>query len=206
MIDFSFIDPNVQRIRLKKDQLNIMVLAYLRTFLKTVFFKQEQADESNSKVLLTKPVNLYFERYVFKYYASILGLIKRAAEKSSTLAEDTQMLQEKNYTSFEEYMALVYRTERKTIIYSQIHLVNMVQEVLKGSEEAAKEGPVAYRELIIKQTLFESSEKNLIDDQKDGDDKDTWFKDWEHRYYWRRMINGEYFRDVRKMIEGGNYL
>ena len=92
-------------------------------------------------MLLTKPVNLYFERYVFKYYYQILSMVKAKEEKITSLAVDTQMLQEKSYDSFEEYMALVYRTERKTIIYSQIHLVNMAQEVLKEAENVVKEGP-----------------------------------------------------------------
>jgi len=68
-------------------------------------------------------------------------MVKAKEEKITSLAVDTQMLQEKSYDSFEEYMALVYRTERKTIIYSQIHLVNMAQEVLKEAENVVKEGP-----------------------------------------------------------------
>ena len=74
-------------MRLKKDQLNELLMSYLRTFLKPNFFKG-QKERSNNSIMLTKPVNLLFERYVMKFYHSILTLLKTKDEQITTLAQD----------------------------------------------------------------------------------------------------------------------
>ena len=148
MIDFDRKAQNCQQIRLKKDQLNDMMLAYLRTFLKPNFFKKRES--GNTSIMLGKPVNLVFERYVMKFYHSVLTLLKQHDEQTTTLVDDNKILQEKTHNSFEEYMAIIYRIERKSIIYNQIQLVDKIQELLKGAEEAVLESPAAYRALVIK--------------------------------------------------------
>jgi hypothetical protein len=125
-----------------------MMLAYLRTFLKPNFFKKRES--GNTSIMLGKPVNLVFERYVMKFYHSVLTLLKQHDEQTTTLVDDNKILQEKTHNSFEEYMAIIYRIERKSIIYNQIQLVDKIQELLKGAEEAVLESPAAYRALVIK--------------------------------------------------------
>ena len=55
-----------------------MLLSYLRSILRKSFFDDKGADfeEAKKKVLLTRPKNLFFERYVFKFYQGILDFIK----------------------------------------------------------------------------------------------------------------------------------
>jgi len=45
----------------------------------------------------------------------------------------------------------------------------------------------------------------LIDEAEKNEKTEEWRKDWEYRFYWRRLINAEYFRDIRLIIEGGEY-
>ena len=64
-------------------------------------------------------------------------------------------------------MAVTYRMERKIIIRSQIHLVNMVQTILSKCEmvlkpEAGMDHDGCYRALILEMTEYEQSEKKGI--------------------------------------------
>lgn len=69
MVNFTGGDFVMQPIRFKKDQLNEMTLAYLRSVLKSSFFKAESITAlAGRKVLLTLPRNLAYEKHVFKFY------------------------------------------------------------------------------------------------------------------------------------------
>jgi hypothetical protein len=67
-------------------------------------------------------MNLEFEKYVFKFYKDVLEYIRVRFEKQSTLEHDIQLLTGietgRAPLSFEAWMALIYRSERKKIIFS----------------------------------------------------------------------------------------
>lgn len=120
MIDFKGVGKMCQRIRFKSNILNDTLMSYLRSVLKQSFF----ANTSNAKIrdygsirriLLTRPVNLYFEKYCISYYSDILSYIKSNIEKSSSLEKDLIILNDQTlpYTT---RMAIVYRSEKKKII------------------------------------------------------------------------------------------
>lgn len=115
MCDFIGSAKMLQPVRLKRDQLNEMTLAYLRSVLKQSFFKAESmAALTGRKVLLTVPKNLSYERYVMKFYQGILEFLKARDEKETTLIEDLDLLVEgpdKPVMSFQLRMAITFRSD-----------------------------------------------------------------------------------------------
>ena len=92
----------------------------MRSILRRSFFENKNnpdLEEAKKKILLTRPKNLYFERYVFRFYQGILDFIKLQNEKLSTLEDDLKLLEDPNM-GFEMRMAVTYRAERKIIIRS----------------------------------------------------------------------------------------
>jgi len=78
-------------------------------------------------------------------------------------------------------MAVLYRSERKKILYSQLHLIEKIQTFLEKAEEAYKTSGKAYQSLIMDLTAQETKEK---EDLK-GNEKAL--RTWEELYYWRRL-------------------
>jgi hypothetical protein len=76
MVEFDDSDRTAVQARLKRDQLNEVLLGYLRTMLKGVFFDNAKGSKdldkmmsaSSKKILLTRPKNLFFERFIMKTY------------------------------------------------------------------------------------------------------------------------------------------
>lgn len=96
----------------------------------------------NRRILLTRPAILPYELYVFDYYLQICNFVLSQLEKVATLEEDLELLKrgEPGHPGepidFEFRMAVVYRSEKKKIMRSQINLVTKIKEVLRGCEEA----------------------------------------------------------------------
>lgn len=61
-----------QEIRLKNNQLNSLLMSYWRSVCKKKFF---DGQEGVRKVLLTKPVNLFYERYCLIKYEELLQFL-----------------------------------------------------------------------------------------------------------------------------------
>ena len=81
-------------------------------------------------MLLTRPSWLPFELHVLEAYLEILSTLKQAYEIQTTLDQDKALLENTNL-SFEMRMVIIYRSERKKIIYNQIHLINLVKYVVE---------------------------------------------------------------------------
>ena len=60
-------NDNIQVVKLKLDQLNFTLIAYLRKVLQEQFYKGNEP----FKVLLTKPVDIDFEVYIMRHYTEI---------------------------------------------------------------------------------------------------------------------------------------
>ena len=90
---------------------------------------------------MTRPTNLFYEMYVFNLYLQIMNYLQDNLNKVATLEEDLELLQrgESNSTEepigFEYRMAVVYRSEKKKILRSQINLIKKVISVLNNIED-----------------------------------------------------------------------
>lgn len=84
MVDFRN-EHFTQEVRLKNDQINELLLSYFRSVLKASFFMKQKTQVDTKRILLTLPVNLYYERYCLQYYEQILDFLKANLEKHITL-------------------------------------------------------------------------------------------------------------------------
>ena len=57
-----------------------------------------------------------------------------------------------------------------------------------------------YRTLVMELTNKEKEDRENIGKSKEGKDKERDLKKWEHDYYWRRLINADYFKFVKVLI------
>ena len=82
----SFQDDTLLKCRLKKDQLNENVLAYFRATLNQNFFKTEAVHALTGRdVTLTRPKNLYYERFVFKFYQALIEFLTSVESNKTSL-------------------------------------------------------------------------------------------------------------------------
>ena len=77
-------------------------------------------------------------------------------------------------------MGIVYRSERKRIIRSQINLVYKVQQVLlKCANPMSKP---EFNKLVLEKTPAEEEQNDSAS------------------YWYRRLVNAEYFRDIADLV------
>lgn len=95
---------NTQVIRLKKHQLNLILIAYLRKSTSASFFTGSKP----SYILLSRPVDIKFEMSVLNHY---LWLIKVQLDlQKTTLERDLELLEDKSLSN-NMRMMIVYRVE-----------------------------------------------------------------------------------------------
>lgn len=110
-----------QYARLKTDQLSDKLLYFLRSVLRP-----------HADTLLTRPTSIEMELAVFSKYNQVLAYLLQLLEEDTTLEQDLKLMEhEKNFNML---MGIVYRSERKRIIHSQIHLVHMVTAILTACQ------------------------------------------------------------------------
>ena len=84
--------------------------------------------------LLTKPKDLDYEIFIFKKYEGLMKHILASREKRSgaTLEEDLHILKTKTCeeVGYMNWMAIVYRSEKKKIVKSNIDLCQFVIKLL----------------------------------------------------------------------------
>ena len=123
-------------------------MAYLRTVCKKSFFASLGAENKAlgearaKKILMTMPTNLYYERYVFTCYEQILLFMQDQLNKVATLEEDLAPPREGNGAEplgFQTRMLVLYRSEKKKIVRSQLNLVKKVASILDQIEKTIKE-------------------------------------------------------------------
>ena len=117
MVDFRN-EHFTQEVRLKCDQINELLLSYFRSVLKASFFKSSKFAASYKSILLTKPVNLFYERYCIQFYENLLDFLKANLEKQNNLEKDLELLRSGKDITWGTQMSLVYRIEKKKIIRS----------------------------------------------------------------------------------------
>ena len=85
------------------------------------------------KILMTKPTNLFYEMYVFNFYEQTLIYLQTELNKVTTLEEDLELLEDKpdqQPLNWMTRMAVVYRSEKKKILRSQLNIIKKVNSVL----------------------------------------------------------------------------
>ena len=91
MVDFRG-EHFAQEVRLKNEQLNELLMSYFRSVLKASFFTKQKKQTDLKRILLTLPVNLFYERYCIQYYEQILDFLKANLEKHVSLEQDLEQL------------------------------------------------------------------------------------------------------------------
>lgn len=72
--------------------------------------------------------------------------------------------------------------------------------MLEGAEKAVADGDEAYRKLVLELTDDESDRMertSLIEDEQKRTEK---LKKVREAYWFRRLLNAEYFRDIKKIV------
>ena len=94
LIDFTCQESDCQRILLKPDQINEVLAAYLRSRNKQKFFEVKESRNvmqnifKMPEVLISRPTNIEYEKYVFQQYMDVLQIIQTEFNKKSSLDDD----------------------------------------------------------------------------------------------------------------------
>jgi len=115
-------------------------------------------------------MNIEFEMLCLNRYKDIITYQHEVLEAPSTLEEDLDLLKSAQDSTDPEapklspnsYNALLYRTERKKIVRSQLDLINYLIQVVVQSEEIAsdmQEGAKKFEiDAVFKRIYFTKSE------------------------------------------------
>ena len=174
-----------------------------------------------SRVLLTRPQNLEFEKYVFGIYLTALKFVQDQLDRVATLEQDLEILQSGEPgspnppISFEYRMAVVYRSEKKKILRSQINLITKVIQVLRKAEEVlrpenaenSQDVSQAYTALLLEPTSIELELCQQVQENTDYTEakKEKELKKLEEEFFYRRVINSTYFQQLKTLILSHNY-
>ena len=122
-------EDHIQEIQLKKNQLNEILIAYLRSLKKRTFFGKN----SNyiNKTSLCRINDLKFELHVMDGYRSFIKHFLTQNEKITTLEQDKEILKQIDpRTEWNKKMAVLYRSEKKKILHSQMEIADFVINIL----------------------------------------------------------------------------
>ena len=121
-------------MHLKNNQLNVVLLAYLRSLLKKAYYGAKTEDV----VRLTRVTDLKFELYCLEFYEQLVNHLVETYEQFSTLEHDMDLLS-KPFDSYYRKMAVLFRSERKKIIRSQRTVVRFVIKLIQKTIEFHEE-------------------------------------------------------------------
>lgn len=114
-------------------------------------------------VLLTKPRDLDYELFIFKKYEGLMRhlLEKKERRTGATLEEDLLTLKQTDL-DYMRRMAIVYRTEKKKILRTQIDLCEYVIRILKALlfKQATRESITLseFHKICMEKTTIEKEE------------------------------------------------
>ena len=98
-------------------------------------------------------------------------------------------------------MAVVYRSEKKKIIVSQINLLKQTLSILERAESVLAGGDTdesnqAYKQLLLEETPTEAEWRTAIENNPEIDEvkKEKKLKSLEESFYYRRIINATYYK------------
>lgn len=110
-------------------------------------------------------------------------------------------------------MAVVYRSEKKKILRSQMNVVKIVLNVLQNCEQVLTDPNEAdkslnYTQLILAETEHEQKWRSSVETSPSmtAEEKTKEMAKLEEYFYYRRIINATYFKQVKTMILSGDYI
>ena len=176
-------------------------MCYLRSLLKEVYLRQKRIKKG--KLLLTRIVDLEFERKCLDRYLQVITYQTHQLEKGTTLEADqellsgeTELAKEVNLTS-EQKFCVVYRSERKKILRSQKELVSFLLNVLEESYQLKSlksvGAPKHEIDLLFKKIYLHPMESEKIYINSDGDFIDAEEEYW---YQYRRLHMRSYLQQI----------
>ena len=125
-------DPMHQEIMLKRFHFNEILIAYMRNFIREDWWKHNRSTGPHDcPLMLSKVVNLDFELVCLFWYEAVVKHLIEEQEKDTTLEEDQEILKryenagldEGDSLILKEYFAVLYRSEKKTIMGAQLEIV-----------------------------------------------------------------------------------
>lgn len=145
----------------------------------------------------TKVTDLEEERTVLRLYHKTLVHILKHFEAKTTLQQDLELLCSEELSDWKMRFVLIYRSERKKIIHSQLHLISWLEHVLAVCDQSpsCEEFPYYYRFVTFKKTEFEEqlhAAEGFSDKQRTK---------YEEDYFLRRIFAKDYLKAVYELIE-----
>ena len=93
-------------------------------------------DDALTNMNFTQVRDLDVERRVFDLYKRLLVHVLKKVEAKTTLEQDMLQLASDDLTDWQMRVAIIYRSERKKILHSQLHLVTWLQHVLNTCDQS----------------------------------------------------------------------
>jgi hypothetical protein len=148
--------------------------------------------------LLTKISDIDFEYFCLLKYKEVVQALIADLESKTTLESDLALLSGKVTTlTGNQYMAVVYRSERKKIMHSQRHVIEYLLKVVENSADLElqklqiqdpKALGDAFKTIYMAPMAFEKEQMNE-DNKFKNDDDEFWF-------YYRRLNVCQYLREI----------
>lgn len=89
LVDWSMESKLLTTVRLEKDIINELLLAYLRTHSMKGYFEPKK---DRKGIMVTRPRHLAYEQHVFSNYMKILVYLQETLNQVSTLEQDLEIL------------------------------------------------------------------------------------------------------------------
>ena len=148
--------------------------------------------------LLTRVSDIDFEFFCLLKYKEVIDALCADLESKTTLESDLALLSgEVTTLAGNQYMAVVYRSERKKILRSQAHLIGYLVKVVEASadlelQKLETQDPQAlsdaFKTIYMAPTDWEKEQ--LDDDQKFKSEEDEFW------FYYRRLNVCQYLREI----------
>lgn len=160
-------------------------------------------------MLLTRAKNLYYERYCLSFYGDIVDFLLTNCQRKTTVEQDLAMLKDmdgsdgKPKMAWGMRMAFVYRIEKKLILRNQAQLISLFKDILKDTEKSLLEAKGGSDETFRKLTLKETSDEQAQQQKADNTAERVKL---DEAYWYRRLYNSDYLRQVYCMVKDGSHL
>ncbi len=171
----------------------VALLAYLRTVFRNYYSKNHNSKVS---VLLTKPKDLDYEIFILhKYRGFCQHLVNKKEAKNGKLEEDLTLLKT-NEIGWMRRMSVVYRSEKKKILHTNIDLCNYLISILyhvKGKQNITLR---EFNKLCFEKSLLEKEDGLIKRWVHNGDPIFT----EEEQFFRRRLGLRQYLKDLSELI------
>ena len=208
MIASTAYNRDIQEIRLKVDQLNEVLLCYIRSCLKEEFLRQNPKIKHH-EILITRVTNLDFESLCLAKYEEMIDFFVSNTERHSTLEADQELLSfgqpgsnpHKAFVdlklSTNQRFAVIYRSERKKILRSQLFLIAWMRSLLEQSYKVRSllsvNAPRADVDRQFQQVYLSYMGHEAKQVNESGEFAEP---EQEHWYFFRRLFVREYLQQV----------